>query len=244
MIPVLVLVAFLGSVPGAGDPSFSHADWSELLTRHVADGKVDYEGLRTDRGLLDAYLARTAGANLAGWSGDERKAFWINVYNARMVEIILDHWPLESVLDIGKIVVVPTLKAFKIRFPAAGSDRSLDDVEHRILRTNFNDPRIHAAIVCASASCPVLASEAYDPEQLDAQLDAAMDGFLRDPSRNRIFDSPPRISKIFDWFEEDFRKESGSAWAYILGRLTVEERTRVGAPPPKHLDFDWSLNER
>ena len=159
-----------------------------------------------------------------------------------MIATVLDNWPIESVLDIGRIIVVPTLKAFREKHRIAGADRSLDAIEHKILRMHFNDVRIHAALVCASISCPVLAPEAYRPESLDDQLDRAMDRFLRDPSRNRIFDDPPRLSKIFDWYEDDFESDGG-VWAYVLGRLDATERARVKTVGKlEFMDYDWSLN--
>ena len=163
------------------------------------------------------------------------------MYNAHMVAIILDHWPVDSVQDIGRLIV-PTMQAFRIDVQVAGGRRSLNDIEHKILRPNFGDPRIHAAINCASFSCPELAPEAYVASRLDTQLDAAMRAFLLDPQRNRVFDAPPRLSKIFDWFSEDF---GDSVWAYVRGQLTPEERARTQAgAKPKYLDYDWSLNGR
>lgn len=221
---------------------FSHDDWSALLGEFVDDGQVDYTGLLAVRPRLDAYLARAAEANLAGWSEAERKAFWINMYNAHMVAIILDHWPVDSVQDIGR-VIIPTMQAFRIRFRVAGALRSLDDIEHKILRATLGDARIHAAINCASISCPKLAAQAYTAVGLDAQLDAAMAAFIRDPLRNRIFENPPRLSKIFDWFSEDFERPGASVMDYIQVGLSDEEQARVSADSkPRFLDFDWSLN--
>ena len=244
-IPASVVMLLWAGLLPAEAGSFDHGAWSGILARHVKEGRVDYEALLRDRGSLDEYLERVAEADLSGCAEAERKAFWINVYNARMVATVLDRWPLESVLDVGRVLGVPTLKAFREKHRLARSLRSLDDVEHGILRKSYRDARVHAALVCASASCPALAPEAYLAEALDAQLDRAMDGFLRDPTRNRIFEDPPRLSKIFDWYAKDFKAEGGSVWGYVLGRLAPEERARVpGSANPEYLDYDWSLNGR
>jgi hypothetical protein len=234
-----------GPLPAGTEPRLvDHAPWDALLRAHVREGLVDYPGMMRDRGRLDAYLSVLADADLRGWSEDERKAFWINAYNARMVAIVLDHWPIESVLDIGKIAVVPTLQAFRSRYRVAGADRSLDDIEHRILRVHYPDARIHAAVNCASISCPLLAGEAYEAGRLDAQLDRAMDRWLADPLRNRVLDTPPRLSKIFDWYGKDFENEAGSVWAYVLGRMDASVRSRLPRDAsPEFLDYDWSLNQ-
>lgn len=225
---------------------FDHGPWDRLLRDHVRMGRVDYVGLLRDRSTLDVYLARVGQADPAAWPPDERKAFWINVYNARMVASVLDHWPLESVLDVGRIPIlgIPTLRIFREKHDIAGTGRSLDDIEHGILRAEFADPRIHAALVCASRSCPALPSGAFAPARLDAQLDAAMRGFLQDERRNRIFEKPPRLSKIFDWYADDFRIGDGTVWDYVRGWLDDSQRRRYPEKTDvEYLSYDWSLND-
>jgi hypothetical protein len=237
---VLLLLISVSSVAADGLDS---SGWDELLRAHVAEGHVDYEGMMGDRAGLRGYLAGVATADTSGWTRSEQMAFWINAYNALMVEAVLDHWPLESVLDIGRFLGIPTLAVFREKHPVAGTELSLDDIEHRILRERFRDPRIHAALVCASISCPILASRAYRAERLDAQLDSAMRGFLEDPGRNRPTSRPPRLSRIFRWYGDDFRAASGTVWAYVRENLSPEVRSVL--PPSAEVEFlpyDWGLN--
>jgi hypothetical protein len=240
--PIAVLVLLLSCVtPAAG--AFDSSDWNDLLRAHVVEGHVDYEGLMGDRARLHDFLAEVAAADTTGWSRCEQMAFFINAYNAVMVEAVLDHWPLESVLDIGRVLGIPTLAVFRAKHPVAGASLSLNDIEHGILRERFRDPRIHAALVCASISCPVLASRAYRADRLDAQLDFAMRGFLEDPRRNRLTDQPPRLSRIFKWYGDDFRATSGTVWAYVLQNVGSGVRSVLPASAEvKYLPYDWGLN--
>jgi len=207
---------------------------------------VDYAALAENRRPLDAYLTALAVAEPGDWSRADRMAFWINAYNAVMVGAVLDRWPLDSVLDAGRILgVIPTGSIFREKHRVAGADRSLDDIEHGILRGRFHDPRIHAAVNCASRSCPRLGSRAYTGADLDRQLDAAMTGFILDETRNRLRSDPPGLSAIFKWYAEDFEAESPSVWAYIRAHVSEELRNQLPAQAnPRHLPYDWGLNRQ
>jgi hypothetical protein len=227
--------------PGVG---FDHRAWDGLLRQFVRHGEVDYPGLMAHRDVLDGYLNRVATADPSAWPREEQMAFWINAYNALMVQLVLEHWPLESVLEVGRLLgIIPTASIFREKRRVAGLSRSLDDIEHRVLRGRYGDPRIHAAVNCASMSCPPLRGEAYLGDRLDAQLEDAMRHFIHDESRNRVFDTPPQLSAIFKWYGKDFETGGGTVWDYVRGWLTEEERSRVAVRTrPGFLSYDWALN--
>lgn len=229
-----------------------HAAWTRLLRRFVHDGLVDYRGLKAEgAGHLDPYLCQLAAvttAQYATWTRQEQLAFWINAYNAYTIRLVLDHYPLQSIRSIGLLPGAAFRKTFIPMEALLGRMVSLDTIEHDILRGEFDEPRIHFAIVCASQSCPVLRDEAYRARGLDSQLEDAARRFVRDPRRNR-FDAATRTfhaSSIFKWFREDFERRTGSL-ASFLARYADESAAAVlrsDGARIDHLDYDWSLNER
>lgn len=248
----------------AGGFDQNHADWNALLRRHVVvapDGtasRVDYAGLKAERRALDAYLARLSAvseAEFASWSRPQRLAFLINAYNAFTIDLVLGAYPdLHSIKDLGTLTTSPWKKTF---FTLLGATRSLDDIEHDMIRTAgaFDEPRVHFALVCASVGCPMLRNEAYTGDHLDAQLGDGMRRFLSDRSRNRFDAASGRlqVSHIFDWYGADFSKGSGgfTSVAAALGRYAdvladepaAREAIRDGRLPISFLDYDWRLND-
>ncbi|NNF06117.1 MAG: DUF547 domain-containing protein [Candidatus Eisenbacteria bacterium] len=223
---------------------FSHEAWDALLKRHVNDGHVDYEGFLADRKALQVYLDALAKADPYDWTRNEQMAFWINAYNAVMIDAVLEAWPTEGVLKIGRLLgFIPTAGVFRQKHQVAGTERSLDDIEHRILRPRYEDARIHAAINCASVSCPKLQSFAFTAKALDEQLDAAMIEFVNDPARNQLFSRPPKLSRIFKWFREDFERE-GDVWSYVTEWVDPASRQKIDPQAkPKFLKYNWDLND-
>lgn len=226
----------------------THAAWSAILARHVRDGRVDYAGLQRDDAALNAYLATLSGtcaAEYPRWTDAERIAFWINAYNAFTVRLILDHYPIASIRRIGWLPGA----AFRERFipmpGLKGGVISLNDIEHGTLRSAFREPRIHFALVCAARSCPMLRDEAYRGADLDRQLDEQGRVFLRDPRKNRV-DVPARtlyLSRIFDWFADDFVAQSGSVAAFVAPYLPDVGEPLTGFSV-EFLDYDWTLNDQ
>jgi hypothetical protein len=191
-----------------------------------------------------------------GWGKAQRLAFLINSYNGYTVELILTRYPdLKSIRDLGSFVRSPWKKQF---FTLLGEPRSLDDVEHGIIRAKgaYDDPRIHMAVNCASIGCPALRPEAYVGERLDAQLDDQVLRFLSDRTRNRY--SPERnaleVSKIFDWYEGDFEQghrgiDSPAAFfaahaAQLADRPEDQRAIRAKTVKIRYLEYDWALNDR
>lgn len=242
-VRVLAAAVLLATASGrAAAASFSHAALDTVLARHLRGGAVDYGALARDRGPLERYLAAARAADVERFPRDEQIAFWVNVYNARVLDGVVRRPGLKSVLDVGRTVGVPTLGFFRERAVTAGRKLSLNDIEHEILRRRFRDPRVHFVLNCASASCPVLPPRALQAASLDSTLDAATRTFLRDRSKNRLEASGWELSAIFQWYRDDF---GGAAGVPGFVRRFVPD---AAAPPArvavKHLDYDWSLNGR
>jgi hypothetical protein len=221
----------------------NHDLWNTLLQRHVKEnGFVDYKGMKQDSTALNRYLALLSAAQpeSKAWSRAEKMAFWINAYNAFTVKLIVDYYPVKSIKDIKRgipfVNTVWDIKFIKI----GGKTYDLNNIEHGILRPDFKDARVHAAVNCASYSCPALRNEAYTPEKLEAQLDDAMRTFVNDPLRNRVRGANAEISEIFKWFRGDFTREKGSIRSYLnqYAKEPLGTKGRI-----THINYDWDLNE-
>jgi hypothetical protein len=214
-------------------------DLDAVLLRNVRNGFVDYDGIRADP-AFGRYLAGLASASEGDLDQPEtRLAFLINAYNALAIQGILDGYAPSSWFGRNTY--------FKRReFGLLGGTTTLEQLEHdRILP--LDDPRVHFAIVCASMSCPRLASRAWDPETLETRLEDAARAFANDPTRNR-FDVERRIaflSSIFDWYEADFVRAAGSVQKflarYVSDPAAAELLARDGFDV-RFVDYDWDLN--
>lgn len=221
-----------------GTGSFSHAKFNAILEATVnADGLVDYQALKREHGeALDQYLAAIAAADVDALSRDAQLALYINLYNAAMLDIVVDRLrPGYSVAENDFAVFDEPL--LRVR----AQQISLNHLEHEIIRKEFQEPRIHAAIVCASKSCPQLRNTAWRPQNLGDQLNAAMRDFLTDPRRNKISPDGRRLqlSKIFEWFAEDF---GGPENLPVYIDKFVPQKTR--AAEVTFLDYSWQLNRQ
>ncbi len=223
-------------------PPVSHDTWDVLLKKHVgSDGFVDYKGLVKDSAQLNNYIDLLSSAHpQKSWSKEEQMSFWINAYNAFTVKLIVDHYPVASIKDIKKgIPFVNTVWDIKF-INIQGEIYDLNNIEHGILRKHYKDARIHAAVNCASYSCPQLRNEAFTAIKLENQLDDAMRTFVNDPLRNRVEADKAELSPIFSWFSGDFKDDAGSV------RDFVNRYSEVKLKPDEkisHLDYDWTLNE-
>ena len=190
-------LAFLISAGVVGIPllawtasSVNHSLFGDLLHKYVSDGNVNYAGFKTDSTALQSYLdlLTSTPPDPAAWSVDAQLAYWINVYNAFTIKLIIDHYPLESIKDIGSKIQIPFVNSpWDIKFIHMNGEKlDLNNVEHSILRKKFSEPRIHFAINCASFSCPKLRREAYLSTKLDEQLEEQAIDFINDPARNTI----------------------------------------------------------
>jgi len=211
----------------------AHADFSALLKQHVsAKGDVDYAGLKRDESRLNAYLGQLdANPPMGDWSSDEKLAYWINLYNAGTLKLIVDNYPVSSItsLDNGKPWDVKRVKS-------GGKMYSLDAIENEVIRPRFDEPRIHFAVNCAAASCPPLRNEAFVASKLDAQLEEQTRNFLKSDQFISVDGSNVEVSRIFDWYGEDF----GNVAAYIAkyrDDVTAESSVTFS-------DYDWALNSK
>jgi uncharacterized protein DUF547 len=220
----------------------SHDIWDVLLREYVKDGRVNYQLLHENKEQLNIYLARLqTHVPLAGWSREEQLAYWLNAYNAFTIKIILDNYPVESIKDIGDNVQIPLVNStWDIPFiKIGGKELSLNDIEHRILREEFNEPTIHFAIVCASKSCPPLRNEAYFAHNIDKQLNEQALAFINDPKNNQIAADHIELSKVFLWYKGDFTKHGT-----LIAFLNKYSSTKVNTDAKiDYLDYDWSLNK-
>lgn len=242
--------------------AFDHgyAAWDALLKKHVRwlpDGKqsrANYKGFAADRAALKAVLdsfSAVPKATFDGWSRPQQMAFLINAYNAFTVELILTRYPdLKSIKDLGSIIQSPWKKRF---FTLLGEQRHLDWIEHEQLRPRYNEPRVHAAVNCASIGCPALRDEAFTAANLEAQLEDGMRRFMGDRTRNRVKGDKVEVSSIFKWFGEDFEKGHGgfnavqdvfAKYAELLSDVPAEQAAlKARSLAVSHLDYDWSLND-
>jgi hypothetical protein len=260
---VLALLCVAHVAQAAPDPA--HPAFDALLRRHVAwdaagvATTVSYAGIAQERAelrrVLDAYAAVTR-AEYDAMPRDQRLAFLINAYNAWTIELILTRYPkLKSIRDLGSLVQSPWRKRF---FTLLGEERSLDDVEHGIIRAPgaFDEPRIHFVVNCASVGCPALRPEAITAARREAQREDSTRRFLRDPSRNRYEPSAGRleVSKIFDWYGGDFARggRGAASLAQFLGRYAEllaadpkdQASVREGRARIAFMEYDWGLNDR
>ena len=238
-----------------------HATWTALLASHVrwnaagTASTVDYAGVARDRAALDAYRAALAAVTrneLDAWPEADRLAFLVNAYNAHTIALVLTRYPdLASIKDLGGWITSPWKQRF---FELLGEPRSLDDVEHRMIRggVGAREPRVHFALNCASVGCPALRPEAYRGDALEAQLADQTRRFLSDRTRNRFDAAAGRleVSKIFDWYGDDFVRAAGSVGRFLAPHaalLSDDAGARVNieaaAVPIVFLDYDWALND-
>lgn len=222
--------------------------YSEVLRGVVVpDGlrsKVRYADLNKSPEKLQAYLAVIAAVTEKDFSAmgtPQRLAFLINAYNAYTLDLVRSNYPVKSIRDIGG-----TEGPWKLPFAQLlGKKRTLDEIEHELIRKAFPEPRIHFALVCASKGCPPLRSEAFRADKLEQQLAQATANFLADKERNR-FDAAKKalqLSSIFDWFKDDFVKAKGSVEAFVAPYFGGTAAIAPGKVGLSYFPYDWSLNE-
>ena len=223
----------------------SHASWNTIVKQYVNErGLVNYRGLRADSLALNTCLQDLA-THLPSksWTDNDRLAYWINAYNAYTVQLIIRHYPVKSIKDLGgdKIFVNTTWDMHFIHF--GGQDYSLNDIEHRIIRKQFKDNRIHLALVCAAMSCPRLRNEAYTGPTLNAQLDDQGHDFLNNPAKNKLTPADkPQVSSIFNFYPKDFTKNGSKSVQEFINRYA---NTKIKSDATlSYLTYNWALNEQ
>lgn len=231
----------------AAEFDHGHPRFDRVLKARVRDGLVDYQALKASPGDLDGYLAELAAVNepvFDKWTAPQRLAFLINLYNAATLRLIADHYPIKSIKKIGGLFRGPWDQPVVRLF---GRTITLDVLEHQILRVQFDEPRLHFAIVCAARGCPPLRAEAYTAGQLEQQLNDQGKVFLRTASKNSV-DLPTRtltLSPIFKWFAADFERGHGSVIRFVAPFFPDRIRRELDKSGwrVKYSAYDWSLNE-
>lgn len=256
-----IFVLVFSSMPLQAAFDSTHGQWDALLKQHVHWNKkgtassVDYAGFAKDRGRLDNYLkslSMVGKQEYSKWPLNEQQAFLINAYNAHTVQLILTRYPnLESIKELGSLFSSPWKQEF---FSLLGEKRSLDDVEHHLLRGDkrYREPRIHFAVNCASVGCPALRDEAYTGAKLASQLEDQTIRFLSDKSRNSLDLKTGRyvVSRIFDWYRDDFDSHAGGVKSFLVRYADKTGMYPVEISYLKQKNFkidysvyDWSLNK-
>lgn len=235
----------------ASPRAVDHSAWDEFLRRFRragADGvaRVAYAAVEPlSRQALADYIGRLQAVAIDDLARAEQLAFWVNLYNALTVKTVLDHYPVRSIRDID---ISPGLFADgpwgRKLATVAGEGLTLDDIEHRILRPIWRDPRLHYAVNCASLGCPDLPAAAFTGANAEAALEAATRAYINHPRGARIERGRLVASKIYSWFQEDF----GGSEAGVLAHLAryagpelaaaLRDRTRID-----DYEYDWALND-
>ncbi len=226
--------------------------WTEFLSRYVVAGEDGVARLRyadvtaEDRDLLSGYVEALAGLDPTLLSSDEQLSYWINLYNAVTVALILDHYPIASIRNIKSGPFDFDGPWDDERVTVAGAALSLNDIEHGVIRAVFDEPRIHYAVNCASIGCPNLRREAYDGASLDRALDEQARDYVNH-ARGVSVDEKGRVtaSKIYAWFRGDF----GETEEAILDHIRLYANPALiaaldGVEDIRRYDYDWSLNDR
>jgi hypothetical protein len=248
-VPLLLACAALAALPGRG-AELDAALYAQLLARHtravddLARVRVDYRALASsaDWRRLVASLASADPEALA--TRAQKIAFWVNAYNILAIDLVAKNYPVQSIRDIGSLLR-PVWK--RPAGTVGGQTVTLDHVEHEIVRP-FGDPRTHAVVICASTSCPALPREPLAADRLDAQLDAAVRQWLADPGKGLRIDRSARairLSKIFDWFADDF-DAGGGVLAFVTRHAPTADADWLRANGPSaridYFDYDWRVN--
>jgi hypothetical protein len=240
LVLVLAIVGLTSASLSWATETVDHSLFDELLNAHVKDGRVDYEGFKQEEQKLDQYLEVLNNTNPENLSRDEQFALYANVYNAYTIKLILENYPVDSIKDIGGLFKSP----WKIEFVKLGGETyHLDNIEHDILRPQFQDPRVHFAVNCAAKDCPPLFPEAFQADILNEQLERNTRTFLNNPEKTYLKGDELWVTRIFKWFGEDFNKDPLSfVLKYAEGDFKKELEARKDQIKVKYLDYDWSLN--
>ncbi len=260
--PILLAAAVAFTpVPAAAQDLPDHSKFAAVLSAHLHNGLVDYAAIRADRTGLDNYideLGSTSATAVNSAPRDTQLAFWINAYNACTMRRVVDHYPIERRAGLASIVNrVRGMPANSIRqipntfdgafCTVAGKERSLDEIEHEIIRP-MGEPRIHFAVNCAALSCPALAAEPYTGDALDEQLDASVAALVANSAHYRLErNSRPvvHLNKVLDWYKDDFGGEQG-VLSFLLPYLPEGDREFIESNGPAQIEFehyDWTLND-
>ncbi len=243
----LLILILLTSLSAFASFDHEHKSLTTILKTYTKkDGLqtlVNYKSIKGHHAELTTYLNQLQSLKrkeFKTFTKDQKLAFWINAYNAYKLEVIVKNYPLKSIKDLGGAFggffgTSPWDKKF---IPMFGKTITLNDIEHKIIRKKFKEPRIHFAVNCASIGCPSILSEAFVAAKLDAQLNIAAANFLDNKDKNFVKGNTLKLSKIFKWYGDDFEDKYGSFKKFILKHYSLSGDFSVD-----YLDYDWNLNE-
>lgn len=214
------------------------AVYQTILTQFVnSSGKVDYKGLKQNKELVgQAIYHFQNNTPQDNWSKNETLSYWINAYNLFTLKLVMDNYPIKSIKDIGKGKSTWDIDFIELN----GKKYSLNDIENNIIRKQFNEPRIHFAVNCASISCPKLLNKAYNKDNLNTLLDQQTRAFVNDVNHNTLGAKSISISNLFDWYKADFEKNGGVInFLNKYAKTPIDSDAKVGFK-----DYNWNLNEQ
>ncbi len=231
--------------------TIDHGAWTEFLARYLvvgADGinRIAYRRVHAqDRERLAIYVARLAGTPITAFRRDEQRAYWINLYNALTVRLVLEHYPVTSIRDIA---LSPGLFARgpwgKKLVHIEGEEVSLDDIEHRILRPFWRDPRLHYALNCGALGCPNLQPQAFTAASTEAALDDGGRRYVNHPRGARVEQNRLTVSSIYVWYRSDFGGSDGAVISHLRRYAAAPLAAALAAVTAIAGDqYDWSLND-
>lgn len=232
-VNVILSVLLLLSAYELGLSQMDYSQYDDILQKHVSsEGVVDYTSIRSeDFKSLNRFLNQISSADPTVMNRDDELAFWINAYNAYTLKLIIDHWPVASIRDIegGNPWDISWIEINDHTY-------SLNEIEHDIIRQKFKDPRIHFAVNCAAKSCPQLLNTPYLGAKIDAQLEVQTRQFVNNKEYNQLSSNSLKLSRIFDWYKEDF----GNLIEFLnkYSRTTIDSGASI-----RFTTYDWSLND-
>ncbi len=252
-VGLVFLLAVVSAAGGQADEEeregFDHSAFEKVLDQYVEDGWVDYTGLKRNPRDLLKYLQKLADADLDELKRKERIALYINAYNAFTLKLITEYYPhIDSIKDIPDGFF--RRKRWKDeRWNIGGRIYSLSQIEHDLLREKYEEPLVHFALNCASIGCPDLRGKPYTAKDLKEQLQAAARAFNASDKGIRLNrrDMTIYLSRIYDWYDEDFEEEADSVLEYVA-RYVAEETARFIRANKRrlrvrYLDYNWKLND-
>jgi len=230
---IIIVLSFNMSFSQSPATFFSKAD--AFFKTNVSNGKVNYASIHKNQAKLNELLSLASKVKVTTGSAKDYQAFWINAYNVSVIKGIIDNYPIKSPLDKAGFFD-------KTKYNLGGKSITLNDIEHKLLRPKFKDPRFHFVLVCGAIGCPPLISKAYLPTTLDAQLQKqtklALNGsFLRVNTKKKRVDG----SEILKWYKEDFTMNGTSEIDFINKYRTekIPSGFKLG-----YFTYNWNLNKQ
>ena len=229
--------------------TIDHSAWTDVLSEYLVTNhqsginRFRYgEVSKADSKKLDRYISALAKKDPRNYNRREQKAYWLNLYNALTVQLVVEHYPIKSITDIGGVFSRGPWDKDLVK--VAGKKLSLNDIEHRILRPVWKDHKVHFGLNCASVSCPNLQPMAFTGANVRKLLKQAGKEYINHPRGLHLQKHEMQVSSIFDWYGEDFAKDEKSMMKvfahYADDRLALY---LLGFKGDIKYDYDWSLND-